>query len=78
MRFNRFVISVCDINLLQVMNDEMGYIMFKGARNTIVTYDPANKDWTMEIVNNPKVFAKTKSLFENLLMGRYILICKNL
>ena len=60
------------------MNDEMGYIMFKGARHTIVTYDPANKDWTMEIVNNPKVFAKTKSLFENLLMGRHILICKNL
>ena len=51
------------------MNDEKGYIMFRGVRNTVVTYDPENRIWTMEIVNNPNVFAKSSSLFENLLIG---------
>ena len=52
------------------MNDENGYIMFRGNRHTVVTYDQVNKIWNMRIVNNPDVFAKSKSLFENLLMGR--------
>ena len=43
--------------------------MFKGFRNTVVTYDPENRIWTMELVNNPKVFATSTSLFENLLLG---------
>ena len=51
------------------MNDEKGYIMFKGVRNTVVTYDQENRIWTMELVNNPKVFATSTSLFENLLLG---------
>ena len=38
-------------------------------RNTVVTYDPENRIWTMELVNNPKVFVKSTSLFENLLLG---------
>lgn len=52
------------------MNDERGYVMYKGVRNTVVTYDPESKVWNMKIVNNPKVYAQTISPFENLLMGR--------
>ena len=37
------------------MNDDNGYIMFRGVRNTVVTYDAGNKIWTMQIVNNPDV-----------------------
>ena len=52
------------------MNDEQGYVMYRGVRNTVVTYDPEKKIWNMKIVNNPKVYAQSTSMFENLLMGK--------
>ena len=59
----------------QVMNDETGYIMFKGKKHTVVTYDPEEKLWTMRVTNNPGVYATSASIFQNLLMG--IDICTN-
>ena len=52
------------------MNDAQGYVMYRGVRNTVVNFDPGNKIWNMRLVNNPKVYAQTTSMFENLLMGR--------
>ena len=56
----------------QVMNDETGYVMFKGKKHTIVTYDPEKKVWIMRVTNNPGVYATSASNFQNLLMGKDI------
>ena len=55
----------------EVMNDEQGYIMFKGIRHTVITYDPETRLWTMKIVNRPDIYATTDTIFESLLMGMF-------
>ena len=52
------------------MNDEEGYIMFKGKQNTIITYKPETKMWTMMLVNNPSVYGTSSSAFQDMLMGQ--------
>ena len=51
------------------MNDEAGYVMFRGKQHTVITYNPETKIWTMEVVNNPSVYATSTALFPDLLMG---------
>lgn len=57
------------INYLQVMNDDEGYVMFRGKKNTIITYNAVTKIWTMKLVNNPSVYGTSNSGFQDLLMG---------
>ena len=52
------------------MNDEEGYIMFKGKQNTIITYKPETKMWTMMLVNNPSVYGTSSAPFQDMLMGQ--------
>ena len=63
------------ILLWQVMNDEAGYVMFRGKQHTVITYNPETKTWTMEVVNNLSVYGTSTSLFPDLLMGwdKYLL-----
>ena len=56
------------------MNDETGYVMFKGKKHTMVIYDPKEKLWTMRVTNNPEVYATSASIFQNLLMGGLIFL----
>ena len=51
------------------MNDEDGYVMFRGKENSIITYNPNAKIWTMKLVNNPSVFGTSSTSFQDLLMG---------
>ena len=51
------------------MNDDEGYVMFRGKKNTIITYNPVTKMWTMKLVNNPTVYGTSNSRFQDLLMG---------
>ena len=51
------------------MNDEAGYVMFRGKQHTVITYNPETKIWTMEVVNNPSVYGTSNTLFPDLLMG---------
>ena len=60
------------IDDLQVMNDEDGYVMFRGKQNTIITYNPETKIWTMKLVNNPSVYGTSSTSFQDLLMGWFI------
>ena len=53
-----------------VINDERGYVSYKGYRNTLVTYNPKSRQWTMKLVNNPKVWAVSNASMESLLMGK--------
>ena len=57
----------------EVMNDQEGYVMFKGKKNTIITYDPEAKLWSMQIVNRPSIYATSESSFPDLLMGMAII-----
>ena len=58
------------INILcQVLNDDEGYIMFHGKQNTIITYKPDTKMWTMKLVNNPSVYGTSSASFQDMLMG---------
>ena len=51
------------------MNDDEGYVKFRGKQNTIITYNPEMKIWTMKLVNNPSVYGTSKADFQDLLMG---------
>lgn len=51
------------------MNDEAGYVMFRGKQNTMITYNPEKKMWTMRVVNKPSVYATSSTPFQNLLIG---------
>ena len=51
------------------MNDDKGYVMFRGKQHTVITYDPETKLWTMQVVNNPSVYATSNALFQDFLMG---------
>ena len=51
------------------MNDDEGYVKFRGKQNTIITYNPEMKIWTMKLVNNPSVYGTSKASFQDLLMG---------
>ena len=44
--------------IYQVLNDDSGYIMFKGNKHTTITYDPILKKWTMARMNKPEVYAE--------------------
>ena len=57
------------ILLWQVMNDEAGYVMFRGKQHTVITYSPETKIWTMRVVNNPSVYGTSTTLFPYLLMN---------
>ena len=57
-------------NILHVLNDEQGYVAYKGRTNTLVNYDPDNRVWKMKIVNDPDTFAVCRANLETLLMGR--------
>ena len=54
---------------VQVMNDEAGYVMFRGKQHTMITYDPEKKMWTMRVVNKPSVYATSSTHFQDLLIG---------
>ena len=54
----------------EVLNDERGYLGYKGLRNTKVSYDPKKRLWRMYLVNNPNITAISNASFESLLMGR--------
>ena len=51
------------------MNDEAGYVMFRGKQHTMITYDPEKKMWTMRVVNKPSVYATSSTPFQDLLIG---------
>ena len=51
------------------MNDDEGYIMFLGKQNTMITYEPEAKMWTMKLVNNPSVYGTSSSAFQDMIMG---------
>ena len=53
-----------------MLNDEQGYVAYKGRTNTLVNYDPDNRVWKMKIVNDPDTFAVSRANLETLLMGR--------
>ena len=57
-------------SIYEVMNDETGYVSYKGVRNTKVTYNPAERQWVMKLVNNPNVWAVSNASMGSLLMGR--------
>ena len=51
------------------MNDDAGYVMFRGKQHSMITYDPDKKMWTMRVVNKPSVYATSSTPFQDLLMG---------
>ena len=55
--------------ILDVLNDDQGYVSYKGRTNTLITYDPVERIWTMRIVNDPDTFAVSRASLESLLMG---------
>ena len=56
--------------ILDVLNDEQGYVAYKGRTSTLVNYDPVERVWLMRIVNDPDTFAVSRANLESLLMGR--------
>lgn len=61
-----------------MLNDEQGYVAYKGRTNTLVNYDPVKRVWMMRIVNDPDTFAVSRANLESLLMGREPLVCHHL
>ena len=57
-----------------MLNDEQGYVAYKGRTNTLVNYDPVKRIWKMTIVNDPDTFAVSRANLESLLMGREPLV----
>ena len=55
----------------QVLNDEAGYLGYKGVRNTKVLYDTKTRQWKMYLVNNPNITAVSNASMKSLLMGNY-------
>ena len=53
----------------EVLNDERGYLGYKGLRNTKVSYNPKERQWKMYLVNNPNITAYSNASMESLLMG---------
>ena len=53
-----------------MLNDEQGYVAYKGRTNTLVNYDPVKRVWMMRIVNDPDTFAVSRANLESLLMGK--------
>ena len=51
------------------MNDEAGYVKFRGKQNTVITYNPETKIWTMELVTNPSIYGTSTTLLQDFLMG---------
>ena len=52
-----------------VMNDDRGFLAYKGLRNTRVSYNPTTRIWKMYLVNNPNITAVSNASMESLLMG---------
>jgi hypothetical protein len=53
----------------EVLNDERGYLGYKGLRNTKVSYNPKERLWKMYLVNNPNITAYSNASMDSLLMG---------
>ena len=53
----------------EVLNDQRGYVSYKGVKNTQVLYNPAQRHWEMRLVNNPEVWAVSNASIDSLLMG---------
>ena len=58
----------------EVMNDERGYLGYKGLRNTRVSFDPDKRHWKMYLVNNPNITAVSNASMESLIMGNHHLV----
>ena len=55
--------------ILDVFNDELGYVAYRGRTNTLINYDPVKRIWLMRIVNDPDTYAVSLASLESLLMG---------
>ena len=53
----------------EVLNDEDGYLGYKGLQSTKVSYNPKERQWKMYLVNNPNITAYSNASMESLLMG---------
>ena len=53
----------------QVINNEEGYVMFKGVKNTIIQFNFEGKLWKMSLVNNPSIYATSSTPFSELILG---------
>ena len=53
----------------EVDNDERGYVSYRGETGTKVSYDPADRQWVMVVVNKPSVRAVSNSSMASLVMG---------
>ena len=60
-------------SIYEVMNDERGYLGYKGLRNTRVSFNPEKRQWKMYLVNNPNITALSNASMESLIMGIIIL-----
>ena len=54
----------------EVMNDDRGYLGYKGLRNTRVSFDPDRRK--MYLVNNPNITAVSNASMESLIMGNTV------
>ena len=54
----------------EVLNDDRGYVSYKGRTRTLVTYHPKERIWRMELVNNPTVWATSNASMASMVMGK--------
>jgi hypothetical protein len=57
----------------EVLNDERGYMSYRGRTRTLITYQPGERLWMMKLVNNPRVWAVTNVSMASMIMGDSIL-----
>ena len=70
---NIYLLGLCSRSkfdhILDVLNDEQGFVAYRGRTNTLINYDPVKRVWTMILVNDPDTFAVSRASLESLLMG---------
>ena len=64
----------------EVLNDERGYVSYRGRTRTLISYQPGERLWMMKLVNNPRVWAVTNVSMASMLLwqnaGAGISLCK--
>ena len=56
-----------------VMNNKNGFVMYRGVRNTVISYRPIQRRWEMKLVNNPNIMAISNASLESLAVGKLLL-----
>jgi hypothetical protein len=53
------------------MNDDDGYVSYRGKTSTVVSYRPKERRWLMRMVTNPEVWAVSNASMASLIMGQW-------